>query len=68
MQRVKFFKSIENELGNLEAEVNDWLETSGCRLVSLSGNIAPQTLRSEAVGMFPSSDVLIIAVYEDGHE
>ena len=68
MQKIKLFKSIENELENLEQEVNDWLASTGNRLVSVCGNIAPQTHSGDTLGTFPSSDVLIIVVYEGGNE
>lgn len=66
MRKVKFFKSVESELNNLEAEINDWLADSGCELVSITGNIAPQTGVALAAGTFAASDIFVIVVYEDG--
>ena len=43
MQQVKIFKSVENELNTLEAEMNTWIASSGARIISISGNIAPQS-------------------------
>ncbi len=63
MQRIKFFKSIESELLTLEQEINDWLESSGAKLISVTGNIAPQTGTSGTLGSFSASDVLVIVVY-----
>ena len=62
MRKVKIFKGIESELNPLEDEINEWLEKSGHELISVTGNIAPQT---GATGMsaFSSSDVFIIVVY-----
>ena len=69
MQKVKFFKSIESELNSLELEINGWLAESGVKLISVQGNIAPQTPRSHetGAGMFSASDVLVIVVYEEAN-
>jgi hypothetical protein len=69
MQQVKFFKNVENNLSELEKEVNAWISQSGVRIVSLTGNIAPQSDRSGTGGglsnsTFPPSDVLVIVLYE----
>jgi len=49
MQKVKLFKSIESELLNMEKEINDWIKTSGARVISVTGNIAPQTGGSSGI-------------------
>lgn len=67
MQKVKFFKSIESELLSLEDEINGWLQKSGAKLISVTGNIAPQTGSNANLGSFSASDVLVIVVYEDGN-
>ncbi len=69
MQKVKLFKSIESELVNLEAEINAWIKSSGARLISVTGNIAPQTGSSSGtpLGSFSASDVLVVVMYEDGN-
>jgi len=69
MQKVKLFKSIESELLNMEKEINDWIKTSGARVISVTGNIAPQTGGSSGIplGSFSASDVLIVIMYEDGN-
>jgi hypothetical protein len=68
MQRVKLFKSIESELTSLEQEINEWIKTSGARVISVTGNIAPQTGSSSApLGSFSASDVLVVIMYEDGN-
>ncbi len=65
MQKVKFFKSIESELTALEKEINAWIKTTGAKVISIHGNIAPQTAVSQApMGTFSSSDVLIVIHYE----
>ena len=67
MRKVKIFKSIESELIPLEDEINGWLEEAGAELISIVGNIAPQTPSSVGgMGSFSASDVLVIVVYEDG--
>ena len=69
MQQIKIFKNVENCLGELEKEVNTWISQSGVRIISLTGNIAPQSDPSGAKGglsnsAFPPSDVVIIVLYE----
>ena len=63
MRLVKIFKSIESELWTMEKEINTWAEESGAQIVSVTGNIAPQTGRGPSQG-FSASDVLAIVVYE----
>jgi hypothetical protein len=69
MQKVKLFKSIESELLNMEKEINEWVKTTGARVISITGNIAPQTgsTAGAPLGSFSASDVLIIVMYEDGN-
>jgi hypothetical protein len=64
MQKVKVFKSVESELGGLETEINKWIAESGAKVISITGNIAPQSVRSSHVGSFSGSDVLVIILYE----
>ena len=66
MQMIKIFKSIETELRSLEDEMNTWIAESGARIISVTGNIAPQTGSAQPVGTFSASDVLIIVLYEVG--
>jgi hypothetical protein len=68
VQKVKLFKSIESELTNMESEINAWIKSTGARLISVTGNIAPQSGAGSApLGSFSASDVLIIVMYEEGH-
>lgn len=67
MRKVKIFKSIESELIALEEEINAWVEETQAHIVSITGNIAPQTVVQQATGMFSASDVLVIVTYEEGH-
>jgi len=63
MRQLKIFKSIETELWNMEKEINSWAQETGAQIVSVTGNIAPQTGGSTSHG-FASSDVLVIVLYE----
>ncbi len=68
VQKVKLFKSIESELTNLESEINEWVKTTGARLISVTGNIAAQSGAGSApLGSFSASDVLIVIMYEEAH-
>ena len=70
MQQVKLFKGVENQMDQLEASVNAWLRKTGARVVSLTGNIAPQTVAGEgkSAGLtqsdFATSDILLVVLYE----
>ncbi|MHB0957513.1 MAG: hypothetical protein ACYC6N_29860 [Pirellulaceae bacterium] len=65
MRQLKIFKSIESELWNMEKEINNWLKEAGVQVISVTGNISPQTSGSASHG-FSSSDVLIVVLYESG--
>ena len=67
VKKVKFFKSIESELNALEDEINKWLAQSGATLISVTGNIAPQSEGGTVMGSFSASDILVIVVYEEGN-
>ena len=67
VQRVKLFKSIESELGGLETDINRWIAENQARIISITGNIAPQASKNTHVGAFSASDVLIIVLYDYGH-
>jgi len=70
VQQVKLFKGMENNMASLEQEVNTWIRKSGARVISLSGNIAPQShadnSKSGSLGSssFAASDVILIVLYE----
>jgi hypothetical protein len=70
MQQVKIFKGIENGLGVLEDEINQWLVESQADVLQIVGNIAPQTTSTKpsATGLtqseFPPSDVIVIVLYK----
>ncbi len=67
MRKVKIFKSVESELSALESDINQWIESEGVELVSIAGNIAPQTHLPTAPDTFSVSDVLVILTYEVPH-
>ena len=70
MHQVKIFKTVETQIGTLEKEVNDWLQKTGAKIISMTGNIAPQSGTSGASkgglghSPFPPSDVILIVLYE----
>lgn len=64
MQQVKLFKGVDTELGDLEKSINDWLAQSGAKVVSMTGNIAPQAGKHGAANSFSTADVLVIVVAE----
>ncbi len=69
MRQVKLFKGIESDVTSMEQEINAWIRESGARVVSISGNIAPQSIKQGASlsqGGFPPSDVLVMVLYETG--
>ncbi len=66
MQQIKLFKTIESELHTLEDEINAWIKTTRARIISVTGNIAPQTSHTQHVGAFSASDVLVVVLYEAG--
>ena len=68
MQQIRIFKSIESEVGELEREINGWLQESGVNVVNIFGNIAPQTVLSETPSgtgrAFSPSDIFMVVIYE----
>jgi hypothetical protein len=70
MQQVKIFKGVESDASKLEAQVNAWIRQSGAKVLSITGNIAPQTTQpgSKAGGLgqsaFAPSDLVVVLLYE----
>jgi hypothetical protein len=70
MQQVKLFKAIESEVPALEEQINVWLKKSGAKVISMTGNIAPQSPQtgdkqsSLSSSPFAASDILVIVLYE----
>ena len=66
MRKVKLFKGLDEDLPSLEQEINGWVEQTEAQIVSVTGNIAPQTPSdTQRMGLSPS-DVLLVVVYEPG--
>jgi len=74
MQQVKLFKGVESEITALEAEVNAWIRQSRARIISITGNIAPQSNLPDGKGgvtgrtLYPPPDVVLIVLYEAADE
>ena len=67
MHQVKLFKSVETEIKNLEADINQWLESEQIEVINIFGNIAPQSgSGEERIGdrRFNASDVLLAVLYK----
>ncbi len=71
MQLVKLFKGIESDVRALENDINTWLRESGAKVITISGNIAPQSAAKDASaqtlskGSFAASDILVLVLYEE---
>ena len=73
MQQIKLFVGREDHTADLEAEVNGWVAESGATILSITGNIAPQSILpgKDAAGSTPGrrfapSDIMVIVTYEKG--
>jgi len=71
VQQVKLFIGVESDSSGLEAEINGWLkENADKKIISIRGNIAPQTLAKTTSSLsasgrsFSPSDLFIMVVYE----
>lgn len=65
MQQVKIFKSVDNELAEMENQINRWMRKSGARVLSINGNLTSQNTASDSpLNSFAAGDVLIIVLYE----
>jgi hypothetical protein len=66
MSKVKIFLSVESEYTEMERDINHWLETTKPKIISIQGNIAPQTPSSGGMikDTFGSSDLFVIILYE----
>jgi hypothetical protein len=70
MQQIKIFKSLEFDFEEMEHKINVWLAQSGARVLSITGNIAPQgeapSSSGEGGGMagVTQSDVILFVLYE----
>lgn len=80
MQQIKTFIGREDHTSELDSEVNNWIASSGVNVISIMGNIAPQSILpgkdaggSGALGgggtpsrRFAPSDLFILVTYEKG--
>jgi hypothetical protein len=64
MQKVKLFKSVDNEINDLEAQINKWIVAEKVKIISVQGNIAPQPGKASMQGSFSQSDLFVIVLYE----
>lgn len=64
MRLVKIFVEKEDHTDELESTINSWIEQSGANVVSITGNIAPQSQVSYPNKKPDPSDVLVVVVYE----
>jgi hypothetical protein len=65
MQQVKLFKGTETELEDLQESINTWIKQHGTKVISITGNIAPQTGHGGgSLNTFATSDVLVVILYE----
>lgn len=64
MQKVKLFKSVDNEINELETQINNWIVTQKVKITSIQGNISPQPGKASMQGSFSQSDLFVIVLYE----
>ena len=65
MQQVKIFKSVDNELPQMENQINRWMRKSGARVLSINGNLTSQSGSGDGpLNSFAAGDVLVIVLYE----
>jgi hypothetical protein len=70
VHQIKIFKGLEDDTTTIEHDVNNWLSESKVRVIQIIGNVAPQTLATEAVKNtlsrtnHPPSDVMLVVLYE----
>lgn len=77
MQQIKLFVGREDHTSELEAEVNNWIAGAGVNVLSIAGNIAPQSVLPSKDGgganlgtastpgrRFAPSDILVVVTYE----
>ena len=75
MQQVRLFTGSEDQVGTMERSVNDWLRTSNARVISVFGNMSPQSVMPIGEGKttlsheggsrrFAPSDIFRCIVYD----
>lgn len=78
MQQIKVFVGLEDATAELEERVNSWIADNDINVVSITGNIAPQSIlptkQAESGGLggnattrrFAPSDLMVLVTYEKG--
>lgn len=73
MLQIKTFIGREDHTNELDEAVNTWIAESGAKVVSITGNIAPQSIlpgkdsSSNTPGRrFAPSDLFVLVTYEKG--
>lgn len=64
MQQVRIFEVLETNLQELEDEINTWLRETKVKIISITGNVAPQSQISQPKARPAPSDVLLVVLYE----
>lgn len=74
MQQVRIFIGKEDETQRLTREVNDFLASTGAKVVNVFGNLSPQTMTPGAetqramgegtVRRYAPSDIMLVVVFE----
>lgn len=75
MQQIKIFIGREDHTQELEDEVNSWIVSSGVEVLSIAGNLSPQTVLPDKMGKsmgdagsasgrrFGASDIMVMVTY-----
>jgi len=71
MQQIKLFTGTEEQTEELETQVNDWIQNNTIKVISITGNISPQSPQpggddtpTLSKSRFSASDILIVVTYE----
>jgi hypothetical protein len=74
MQQVKIFIGKEDDTQRMGKEVNDFLASTGAKVLNVFGNMCPQTTLPTGGGERPApeslnrrfapSDIMLVVVYE----
>ncbi|QDT04319.1 hypothetical protein K227x_27090 [Rubripirellula lacrimiformis] len=65
MQQIKIFKGVDTEITELERQINRWMRKSGARVLSVTGNLSPQSGGGGGpLNSFAAGDVMVILHYE----
>ena len=64
MRLVRIFIGNEEQPNRLEQEVNEWIQSTGATVLSINGNIAPQSPMSHPNARPMPSDIMLVVTYE----